>query len=73
MSSASKTNTERIDSHSDKMDPQNPMGRHAHKPAARLGREAQVQLGEQLRAMYASYVNQGVPPQLAELVHKLTQ
>jgi hypothetical protein len=73
MSSANKTNTERAESRSDRLDLQNSMTRHAQKPTARLGREAQVRIGEQLRALYTSYVNQGIPPELAALINKLTQ
>ena len=37
----------------------------------RLGREAQAQIGQQLRAMYEAVVNEGVPPHIADLVRKL--
>ena len=45
----------------------------AHKPQARLGREIQARIGQQLRAMYNEVVNQGVPPHLAELVRRLSE
>jgi len=53
---------------------QEPMARPAapHKPAARLGREVQARIGQQLRAMYNEVVNQGVPPHIAELVRRLS-
>jgi Anti-sigma factor NepR len=44
--------------------------RRPHKEI-RLGREAQARIGELLRTMYNSYVNQGVPAQLEELVRRL--
>jgi Anti-sigma factor NepR len=43
----------------------------SHKEA-RLGREVQARIGQQLRAMYNDFVNQGVPPHLADLVRRLS-
>jgi hypothetical protein len=43
-----------------------------HKPEARLGREVQARIGQQLRAMYNDVVNQGVPDHLADLVRRLS-
>ncbi|MFY9696044.1 MAG: NepR family anti-sigma factor [Xanthobacteraceae bacterium] len=43
-----------------------------HKPEARLGREVQARIGQQLRAMYNDVVNQGVPSHLADLVRRLS-
>ena len=40
------------------------------KPA-KLGREVQARLGQQLRAMYDEVLNQGVPPRFAELLDRL--
>lgn len=40
------------------------------KPA-KLGREVQARLGQQLRAMYDDVVNQGVPDRFAELLNRL--
>ncbi len=40
------------------------------KPA-KLGREVQARLGQQLRAMYDDVVNQGVPDRFADLVSRL--
>ncbi|MGN6750256.1 MAG: NepR family anti-sigma factor [Xanthobacteraceae bacterium] len=42
-----------------------------HKEA-RLGREVQARIGQQLRAMYNDVVNQGVPQHLADLVRRLS-
>ena len=42
------------------------------KPEARLGREVQARIGQQLRAIYNDVVNQGVPPHLADLVKRLS-
>jgi hypothetical protein len=54
---------------------QDPMARPAttspHKEA-RLGREVQARIGQQLRAMYNDVVNQGVPQHLADLVRRLS-
>jgi hypothetical protein len=47
------------------------MGKHPHKHEIRLGREAQVRIGELLRSMYNSYVNQGVPERLEDLVRRI--
>lgn len=43
------------------------------KPEVRLGKEAQARIGEQLRTMYNSFVNQGVPDHLADLVRRLSE
>ena len=40
------------------------------KPA-KLGRDVQAQLGQQLRAMYDEVVNQGVPDRFNELINRL--
>ncbi len=41
-----------------------------HKPA-KLTREVQARLGQQLRAMYDQVVNQGVPERFAELINRI--
>ena len=44
------------------------------KPAAKpakLGREVQARLGQQLRAMYDEVLNQGVPDRFTELLNRL--
>ncbi len=69
-----KTNLEPLEPVADKPENQDPMARPAataHKPEARLGREVQARIGQQLRAMYNNVVNQGVPPHLADLVRRL--
>jgi hypothetical protein len=66
-----KTNLEPL---TDKPESQDPMARPAttsHKEA-RLGREVQARIGQQLRAMYNDFVNQGVPPHLSDLVRRLS-
>jgi hypothetical protein len=66
-----KTNLEAVEPGTDKPEPQDPMGKRPHKPEIRLGREAQVRIGELLRTMYNTYVNQGVPKHLEDLVRRL--
>jgi hypothetical protein len=41
------------------------------KPEARLGREVQARIGQQLRALYNDVVSQGVPQHLSDLVRRL--
>jgi hypothetical protein len=56
--------------------PENSMGTSVTsptKPAARLGREVQAKIGQQLRAAYEDVVNQGVPDHIADLVRRLTE
>jgi hypothetical protein len=65
-----KTNLEAAEP-ADKPDHPDSASKRPHKPEIRLGREAQARIGELLRAMYNTYVNQGVPPHLAELVRRL--
>jgi len=67
-----RTNLEPVDPDSDKQGSQDSMGKRPHKPAVRLGREAQARIGEQLRAMYNSFINQDVPQHLVDLVHRLS-
>lgn len=64
-----KTNLEAVEQDMDRPELQDPM-RHLHKEI-RLGREAQARIGELLRGMYNSYVNEGIPQQLEELVRRL--
>ncbi len=69
-----KTNLEAVEPVADKPETENPMSRPAtnpHKPEARLGREVQARIGQQLRAMYNDVVNQGVPQHIADLVRRL--
>jgi hypothetical protein len=48
-----------------------PTGKHPHKHEIRLGREAQGRIGELLRTMYNSYVNEGVPQHLEDMVRRI--
>jgi hypothetical protein len=66
-----KTNLEAVEPAADKPDHPDQASKRPHKAEIRLGREAQARIGELLRAMYNTYVNQGVPPHLAELVRRL--
>jgi hypothetical protein len=45
----------------------------AQKPEVRLGREVQARIGQQLRALYDDYVNQGVPQNITDLVRRLSE
>ena len=58
----------------DKPETQDAMGRPVtqQKPEARLGREVQARIGQQLRAMYDDVVNQGVPSQISDLLRRLS-
>ncbi len=68
-----KTNLDPVEPDSDKPESQDFMAKHPHKPDVRLGREAQARIGEQLRAMYNTFVNQGVPQHLVDLVRRLSE
>ena len=58
----------------DQAEARDEMGRPAtqRKGEVRLGREVQARIGQQLRAMYDDVVSQGVPPNIAELVLRLS-
>jgi Anti-sigma factor NepR len=43
----------------------------ANVKPAKLSREVQARLGQQLRAMYDEVVNQGVPDRFAELLNRI--
>jgi hypothetical protein len=69
-----RTNLEAVEPDTDRPDRpelQNSMGKRPHKAEIRLGREAQARIGELLRSMYNTYVSQGVPQHLADLVRRL--
>jgi Anti-sigma factor NepR len=68
-----RTNLEPLEQVADKRESQDPMDRttNVQKPEARLGREVQARIGQQLRAMYNDVVSQGVPPHLADLLKRL--
>jgi hypothetical protein len=59
---------------SDKPETRDTMGAPVNppKPEARLGREVQAKIGQQLRAMYDDVVNQGVPQHITDLVRRLS-
>jgi hypothetical protein len=74
-----KTNLDAAEPESDKPEPDKPrtrdsMGKPAtlQKPDARLGREVQARIGQQLRAMYDEVVNQGVPQHINDLIRRLS-
>ena len=57
---------------------QNPDGNRGNRAAAeanskpaKLSREVQARLGQQLRSMYDEVVNQGVPDRFAELLNRI--
>jgi hypothetical protein len=43
------------------------------KTTARLGRDVQAKIGQQLRAIYDDVVQQGVPDRFSELLSRLDQ
>ncbi len=46
-------------------------GKKADAKPAKLSREVQARLGQQLRAMYDDVVNQGVPDRFTELLNRI--
>ncbi len=46
-------------------------GTTAEKTDAKLGRDIQAKIGQQLRALYDDVVNQGVPDRFADLLNRL--
>ena len=72
-----RTNLEAVEPErpaSDITETRNSMGTQGTpKPAARLGREAQAKIGQQLRALYDDIVKQGVPQQFADLIRRLSE
>jgi hypothetical protein len=71
-----KSNLETVEPVPAKPENEHPMTRPAstiQKPEARLGREVQARIGQQLRAMYNDVVNQGVPTHIADLVRRLSE
>jgi Anti-sigma factor NepR len=46
-------------------------GKKADGKSAKLSREVQARLGQQLRAMYDDVVNQGVPDRFTELLNRI--
>lgn len=53
--------------------PRPPMeaGSTPNKAEAKLGRDIQAKIGQQLRALYDEVVNQGVPDRFADLLKRL--
>jgi hypothetical protein len=77
-----RTNLETVPPEADKPDSDIPEARNAmgtrpppppHRPEARLGREVQARIGQQLRAMYDDVVNQGVPTHIDDLIRRLSE
>jgi len=66
-----KTNLEAVPQDTGTPESHDSTGKRPHKHEIRLGREAQVRIGELLRSMYNSYVNQGVPQHLDDLVRRI--
>ena len=66
-----KTSLDALESDPNRVELHDPMGRNPHKPEPRLGKEAQARIGDLLRTMYNSYVDQGVPDHLTDLVRRL--
>jgi Anti-sigma factor NepR len=46
-------------------------GKKSDTKPAKLSREVQARLGQQLRAMYDDVVNQGVPDRFTELLNRI--
>ncbi len=46
-------------------------GKKANGKPAKLSREVQARLGQQLRAMYDDVVDQGVPDRFSELIDRI--
>jgi hypothetical protein len=69
-----KTSLDEVEQVAEKPESQDSMATPTtlHKPEARLGREVQARIGQQLRAVYNDVVSQGVPPHLEELVRRLS-
>ena len=53
------------------METDNPRNKKKPAKTAKLSREVQSRLGQQLRAMYDEVVTQGVPVRFAELLDRL--
>jgi hypothetical protein len=53
------------------MDTAETRNRKTSTKPAKLSREVQARLGQQLRSMYDDVVNQGVPDRFAELINRI--
>jgi Anti-sigma factor NepR len=69
----SKTNLDPVAEKPESPDQMARPATNAPHKEARLGREVQARIGQQLRAMYNDVVNQGVPQHLADLVRRLSE
>lgn len=49
----------------------NMQAEQSHKRDARIGKEVQSKIGQQLRALYDDVVSQGVPDRFADLLNRL--
>jgi len=69
------TNVGSFEPKSEQRERENSLPRRAisRRPTPRLGREVQARIGQQLRAMYDEYVKEGVPPRIADLIHRLSE
>ena len=68
-----KTNLEAFEPNTAKPVVQDSIAKRPHRQQNRLGREVQARIGELLRTMYNSYVNQGIPPHLENLVRRIDE
>lgn len=59
------------DRKADKSQPQMNTQQTHVKSDAKLGREATIRIGQQLRAMYDDVVNEGVPDRFADLLRRM--
>ena len=66
-----KTNLEAVEPVAGRPEAHDPASKRPHKHEIRLGREAQVRIGELLRSMYNSYVGEGVPKHLEDMVRRI--
>jgi hypothetical protein len=76
-----RTNVEAVAPDQDKPASDHPQARDSmgtpsttpHMPEAKLGREVQARIGQQLRSMYEDVVNEGVPQHITDLVRRLSE
>lgn len=47
------------------------LGANSQKAGAKLGRDIQAKIGQQLRALYDDVINQGVPDRFSDLLQRL--
>ena len=68
-----KTTLEAIEPDTAKSEAQESVAKRPQRPEVRLGREAQARIGELLRSMYNTYVSEGVPQHLEDLVRRIDE